>query len=68
MQIIQSWADPLGKGFVEKGHLVHKYSQKTMFVSSIDVSARMYLQFLSAKVLLIVTLRLGLNRTITPLL
>ena len=43
---------------------MHKYSQKTMFVSSIDVSARMYLQFLSAKVLLIVTLRLGLNRTI----
>ena len=26
------WTDPLGKGFVEKEHLVHKYSQRSTFL------------------------------------
>ena len=67
--IAQSWTDPLGKGFVEKDHLVHKYSQRLcVFHQLMFLRARVYLPFFSAKVFLIVTLSFGLNRTITPLL
>ena len=61
--------DPLGKGFIEKDHLVHKYSQRLcVFHQLMFLRARMYLPFFSAKIFLIVTLSFGLNRTITPLL
>ena len=56
------WTDPLGKGFVEKDHLVHKYSQRLCLFHQLMFLWACIFHFYRLRILWIVTLRFGFKQ------